>query len=106
MIQRFDVGVRMSEVAVIGGTVYLAGQVAHDASEDIEGQTRQVLAAIDVLLERAGTDKTRILMAQIFLVPRPQIGVERGTMARSPTARPLSREKLVRRSRLTVVMIL
>ena len=68
MLQRFDVGVRMSEMAVHNGTVYLAGQVADDASLDIQGQTRQVLAAVDALLARAGSDKSKILMAQIFLV--------------------------------------
>ena len=66
-IQRHDVGARMSEMAVHGQTVYLAGQVAGDGSQDIGGQTRQVLAAIDALLARAGTDKSRILMTQIFL---------------------------------------
>lgn len=68
MIQRFDVGARMSEMAVHGNTVYLAGQIADDASQDIQGQTRQVLEAIDALLARAGTDRSKILMAQIFLV--------------------------------------
>jgi len=68
MIQRFDVGSRMSEMAVHNGTVYLAGQVADDATQDIAGQTRQVLAAVDALLARAGSDKRKILMAQIFLV--------------------------------------
>lgn len=68
MLQRFDVGTRMSEMAVHSGTVYLAGQVADDATQDIGGQTRQVLAAVDALLARAGSDKSRILMAQIFLV--------------------------------------
>ena len=67
MVQRFDVGARMSEVAVHNGTVYLAGQIAEDASQDIEGQTRQVLGAVDALLAKAGSDKSRILMAQIFL---------------------------------------
>ena len=67
MVQRFEVGPRMSEIAVHNGTVYLAGQVAHDASQDIGGQTRQVLDGIDALLARAGSDKGRILMAQIFL---------------------------------------
>ena len=67
MIERFDVGPRLSEMAIHNGTVYLAGQVPDDASADIGGQTRQVLAAIDALLARAGSDKTRILMAQIFL---------------------------------------
>lgn len=67
MVQRFDVGARMSEMAVHNGTVYLAGQIADDASQDIRGQTRQVLGAIDALLARAGSDKTKILLAQIFL---------------------------------------
>jgi enamine deaminase RidA (YjgF/YER057c/UK114 family) len=67
MIQRFDVGPRMSEMAVHNGTVYLAGQIAEDASQGIEGQTQQVLDAIDALLARAGSNKTRILRAQIFL---------------------------------------
>jgi len=66
-IQRFDVGPRMSEMAVHNGVAYLAGQVASDASLDAQGQTANVLAQIDALLARAGTDKTRILMAQIFL---------------------------------------
>ena len=67
-IQRFHVGPRMSEAAVHQGVVYLAGQVADDASQDITGQTRQVLAAVDRLLAEAGSDKSRILRAQIFLV--------------------------------------
>jgi enamine deaminase RidA (YjgF/YER057c/UK114 family) len=67
MIQRFDVGPRMSEMAVHNGTVYLAGQIAEDASVGIAGQTQQVLDAIDALLARAGSNKTRILRAQIFL---------------------------------------
>ena len=66
-LQRFDVGPRMSEMAVHNGVAYLAGQVAEDASKDIRDQTRQVLAAIDALLARAGSDKSKILRAQIFL---------------------------------------
>jgi enamine deaminase RidA (YjgF/YER057c/UK114 family) len=66
-IKRLHVGPRMSEAVVHNGTVYLAGQVADDPSEDTAGQTRQVLAAIDRLLGECGTDKTRILSAQIFL---------------------------------------
>lgn len=66
-IQRFHVATRYSEIAIHNGTVYLAGQVADDATEDIRGQTRQVLAAIDRLLAEAGSDKSRLLSAQIFL---------------------------------------
>ena len=54
-------------MAVHQGVCYLAGQVAADSSQDISGQTRQVLAAIDALLARAGSDKSRILMCQIFI---------------------------------------
>jgi enamine deaminase RidA (YjgF/YER057c/UK114 family) len=54
-------------MAVHNGVCYLAGQVAADGTQDIAGQTRQVLAAIDALLARAGTDKSKILMCQIFL---------------------------------------
>ncbi|MFZ5545206.1 MAG: RidA family protein [Pseudomonadota bacterium] len=67
MVQRFDVGPRMSEMVVHNGTAYLAGQVAVDGPADIKGQTEAVLGAIDALLARAGTDKSKILMAQIFL---------------------------------------
>ena len=66
-IQRFDVNARLSEMAVHNGVAYLAGQVASDSSLDAAGQTANVLAQVDALLERAGTDKSRILMAQIFL---------------------------------------
>jgi enamine deaminase RidA (YjgF/YER057c/UK114 family) len=67
VIQRFDVGTRLSEMAVHNGIAWLAGQVPDDATQDIRGQTRQVLEAIDRLLARAGSDKSRILMAQIYL---------------------------------------
>jgi enamine deaminase RidA (YjgF/YER057c/UK114 family) len=67
MVQRFDVGTRMSEMAVHNGICWLAGQVAADGSQDVTGQTRQVLAAVDALLARAGTDKSKIVMCQIYL---------------------------------------
>ena len=67
-LQRFDVGARLSEMTVNNGVAYLAGQVPADQTSDIETQTRQVLDAIDALLARAGTDKSKLLMVQIFLV--------------------------------------
>jgi enamine deaminase RidA (YjgF/YER057c/UK114 family) len=66
-LRRFHVGDRLSEMTIHNGTVYLAGQVASDATQDIRGQTRQVLAMIDKLLAEAGTDKAHILMCQIFI---------------------------------------
>lgn len=67
MIKRLEVGPRMSQAVVHGNTVYLAGQVADDPSADVAGQTRQVLASIDKLLAAAGSDRTRILSATIYL---------------------------------------
>ena len=62
-IHRVNVGKRLSDMAVHNGVAYLAGQVADDTTQDITGQTGQILAVIDKLLATAGTDKTRILMA-------------------------------------------
>lgn len=67
MIKRVEVGARFSEVAVYNGVAYLAGQVPTDDSQDAYQQTLQVLAEIDKWLGKAGTDKSRILMAQIYL---------------------------------------
>lgn len=66
-IQRFHVGKRLSDMVIHNGTVYLAGQVAEDTSQDVTGQTRQVLAAIERLLEEAGSDKAKLVSAQVFL---------------------------------------
>ena len=66
-IQRFHVGKRLSEMAVHNNTIYLAGQVADDPSHDITGQAQQVLASIDRLLAEAGSDKTKILSATIYI---------------------------------------
>jgi len=66
-LRRFHVGDRMSEMAIFDRTVYLAGQVAADGTQDIRGQTAQVLSQIDKLLAEAGTDNAHIVMAQIFL---------------------------------------
>lgn len=66
-IQRFHVGARLSETAVHNGTVYLAGQIADDGTKDIGGQMQEVLGMVDRLLAEAGSDKSRILMAQIYL---------------------------------------
>ncbi|HCT41399.1 MAG TPA: hypothetical protein DF427_09600 [Moraxellaceae bacterium] len=66
-IKRMHVTARYSDTAVHNGTVYLAGQVATDDSQDITGQTREVLETIDRLLHEVGSDRSRILMAQVFL---------------------------------------
>ncbi|HEY7803388.1 MAG TPA: RidA family protein, partial [Orrella sp.] len=66
-IQRVNVEKRLSDMAIHNGVAYLAGQIPEDASLDITGQTEQVLSIIDGLLQQAGTNKSRILMAQIFI---------------------------------------
>lgn len=66
-IQRINVGKRLSEAVIHGNTVYLAGEVPEDPSKDITGQTREVLAKIEKLLKQVGSDKTKLLSAQIFL---------------------------------------
>ena len=66
-LRRFHVGDRLSEMTIYNGVVYLAGQVADDASADIRGQTAQVLGHIDRLLREAGSDRAHILMCQIFI---------------------------------------
>ena len=66
-IKRLNVGKRLSEIVIHGNTVYLAGEVPDDGSADITGQTEQVLAKIDKILKQAGSDKSKLLSAQIFL---------------------------------------
>ena len=65
-IRRIEPGTRMSQAVVHGGTVYLAGQVGAPG-ESVAAQTRAVLAQIDRLLAEAGSDKSRILSATIWL---------------------------------------
>ena len=64
-INRIEPGTRMSQAVVHGAVAYLAGQVALGAS--VAEQTKGVLAQIDALLTAAGTDKTKILTATIYL---------------------------------------
>lgn len=66
-IQRLHGNGRMSQAVIHGNTVYLAGQVADDPEASIEEQTRQVLAHIDRLLQEAGSERNKILSAQIWL---------------------------------------
>lgn len=66
-IQRKNTSARMSQIVTHNGTVYLAGQVASDFSADVETQMQSTLDKIDALLAQAGTDKTRLLSATIYL---------------------------------------
>ncbi len=67
-ITRIDPGPRMSKAVVHGGTVYVAGQVAQSAGgKSVTEQTRDILSIIDGILKQAGTDKTKLLSANIWL---------------------------------------
>ena len=67
-IRRIEVGKRMSQAVVHGATVYLAGQVADKAAgKSVGEQTQEILGAVDRLLREAGSDKTKILSATIYL---------------------------------------
>jgi enamine deaminase RidA (YjgF/YER057c/UK114 family) len=66
-ITRHHTNQRMSQIVIHGDTVYLAGQVANDSNANITVQTEQVLQKIDALLTEAGSDKSKILSAQIWL---------------------------------------
>ena len=65
-IKRLGGGPRMSQAVIHGGTVCLAGQVADDPVPSVAEQTRQILAKIDKLLMEAGTDKSKLLSANIW----------------------------------------
>lgn len=65
-INRIETGPRMSQAVVANGIVWLAGQVGAPGAP-IANQTRAVLEQVDRLLAKAGTDKTRIVSAQIWL---------------------------------------
>lgn len=65
-IKRFETGPRMSQAVLHNGTVYVAGQVAKGAT--VKDQTTAIVKQIDALLAAAGTDKTKLLSATIWLV--------------------------------------
>ncbi|MER9708419.1 RidA family protein [Mesorhizobium sp. M0204] len=67
-IQRIKPGPRMSSAVVHGNTVYVAGQVALNAAgQSVAEQTKDILSIIDALLAEADTDKTKLLMVNIWL---------------------------------------
>jgi enamine deaminase RidA (YjgF/YER057c/UK114 family) len=67
-IQRFETGPRMSQAVVHGDTVYLAGVVAKTAAgESVAKQTQEILSIIDGHLAKAGSDKSKLLTATIYI---------------------------------------
>jgi enamine deaminase RidA (YjgF/YER057c/UK114 family) len=67
-IQRFDTGPRMSQAVVHGDTVYLAGIVASNAGgQSVTKQTQDILSIIDGHLAKAGSNKSKLLSATIYI---------------------------------------
>ena len=66
-IKRIDTNKLMSKAVLSGNTVYLSGLTANDRSQDVKGQCKQILDTVDDYLAQAGTDKSKILVAQIWL---------------------------------------
>ena len=66
-VVRIDPGPRMSEASVFGERMYLSGMIPEDTSADITGQVKQALGEIDALLQKGGSDKSKILSAVIWL---------------------------------------
>jgi len=67
-IQRFDTGPRMSKAVVHGDTVYLAGLTADKAKgKSVTEQTKEILSLIDGYLAQCGTDKSKLLRANIWI---------------------------------------
>ena len=64
-VERKEVGPRMSQVVIHGNTVYLAGVVGR--GNTVGEQTKDILATIDGYLKQAGTDKSKLLSANIWL---------------------------------------
>jgi enamine deaminase RidA (YjgF/YER057c/UK114 family) len=66
-VVHLEPGPRFSQAVTAHGIVFLAGQIADQLTPDIKDQTRQILARIDKLLARAGTDKSRLVRAECFI---------------------------------------
>ena len=66
MIARIQPERRMSQAVIHGDTIYLAGQVG-EPGEDVVAQTHTALAEVDALLAECGSDKSKILSAQVWL---------------------------------------
>ena len=73
-LRRLHVAARYSEAAVFNGVVYLAGMVPECVATDIAAQTADVLAQVDRRLAECGSDRSRILRAQIYLADIRDIG--------------------------------
>jgi enamine deaminase RidA (YjgF/YER057c/UK114 family) len=67
MIERFEPGPRMSKMVRTGGLLFMSGQLDRNKSPNVTDQTRVVLQTIDDLLKHAGSDKSKLVSASIWL---------------------------------------
>ena len=70
MIKRHNIGGRYSEASIYNGVAYLCGQCCHEGDEDkkdVKTQTREALENVDRILKEIGSDKSKVLMATIYL---------------------------------------
>jgi enamine deaminase RidA (YjgF/YER057c/UK114 family) len=74
-VERHEVGPRMSQIVIHGNTVYLAGVVARNApGKSVTEQTKDILGIIDGYLKKAGTDKSKVLSANIWITDMKTFG--------------------------------
>lgn len=66
-MQRLHQNARRSRAIIVNQMVYMSGQYADNTDVDIKGQTEQILHKIDVLLKEAGTDRSKLVQATIWL---------------------------------------
>lgn len=110
MITRIQSNHRMSEAVIHGDTIYLAGQVG-EPGDDVTAQTRTVLAEIDALLAEAGSSKSKILSATIWLADIADFGAMNAVWdawvdQANPPARATSEGKLASPDYLVEIIVI
>ncbi len=107
-VTRTELSARMSQTVVHGDTIYLAGQIGEGA--DVAAQTTDMLAHVDRLLANAGSNKSLILSATIWMADMAQVD-EMNTVwdawidPANPPARACVESRLVTPDFLVEVMI-
>lgn len=113
-IRRIDItqppGPRMSRCVVSGDMVYLCGLTASDTSQDVKGQTRQILDRIDAYLGQAGTSKANLLTANLWIKDMALFAEMNSVWnewvdPRNPPARACVRADLARPEVLVEIMV-
>ena len=109
MIERLETDHRMSQAVVHGDLIWLAGQVG-EPGDDVIAQTKTALAEIDRLLAAAGSDKSRILNATIWLADIANFGAMNSVWDAwvdkdNPPARATSEARLATSAYLVEIVI-